>query len=222
MEHYHIFFDLDRTLWDFEKNSKNALKALYKKHVKPLTKISFLHFHKEYKKINAELWADYGKKKITKTDLRINRFTNSFSKIGIENPNTAQVLSEEYIKTSPFQTILMPQAIETLKTIKQRGYHLHILTNGFKEVQHIKLRESGLLPYFETIVCSEESGYSKPDPRVFEFALQKANAKRQTSLMIGDDYTADYKGALSYGIKAIYFNNLGLKRVRKTDNVVNY
>lgn len=202
----HIFFDLDRTLWDFEKNSENALKQIFEnynfiEHIR-----SFSAFHSKYKKINSELWNLYGKGKLEKPVLRYKRFHETLLFFNIDDIDLAKQIAEEYVKTSPYQTILFPGAHQVLDELKNNGYQLHIITNGFKEVQHIKLQESKLTPYFDVIVCSEETGKTKPAKEVFDFALKKANANPKESIMIGDDYRVDVLGAERFGMPGILFD----------------
>ena len=202
----HLFFDLDRTLWDFETNSKIALNQLYDDlklgdHMK-----SFQSFHHAYKNINGRLWAQYSKGKITKEILRVKRFDDTLKQFQINNSDLAEKLGMDYIKIAPFQTHVFPNTHSTLDTLKEDGFQLHIITNGFKEVQFIKLEKSGLLDYFDIIVCSEDVGMNKPAPDVFHHSLKLANAKANESVMIGDNLAADVSGAENVGITGVLFD----------------
>lgn len=200
----HLFFDLDRTLWDFDKNSEQALNILYDElglgnHIR-----SFRGFHETYKKINADLWYQYGKGKLEKEVLRYKRFQDTLMKYKINNPDLARRLGDGYVELSPYQTRLFPNTKETLEVL-QNDYALHIITNGFKEIQFIKLKNSGILHFFDIIVCSEDVGKNKPAPDVFHHALRRANATSSESIMIGDDYRVDIIGAENAGMKGILF-----------------
>lgn len=202
----HLFFDLDRTLWDFDKNSEAALFALYDElnladHLR-----SFQSFHTKYKKVNGELWDQYSKGKISKEILRVKRFQDTLHHFEVKNKELAESLADGYVSLSPHQTNLFPEAIETLEKLKNDDYQLHIITNGFSEVQHIKLDKSGLKPYFDIVLCSEEIGKSKPSRLVFDHALALAKTKSENSIMIGDSYEADIVGAENAGIRAILFD----------------
>jgi len=201
-----IFFDLDRTLWDFEKNSQHALNQIYHKHQLDRHFEHFLHFHQTYKNINSDLWVKYGKKKITKEELRDARFLKTLQHHNIHDESLAIKISDDYIDLSPRQTELFPTTIETLQALKAKNYNLHIITNGFVEVQYIKLKESNLAPYFDVIVCSEHIGFNKPDKRIFYHALEQANAQVETSLMVGDDLKVDILGANQIGMEAVLFD----------------
>ena len=204
MEH-HIFFDLDRTLWDFNQNSKCALEILFKKYIKTTHEIKFESFYKCYVKINEALWDKYRNNQIEKSDLRINRFRDTFLEFGIDDAILSNQFSDGYVELSPYQTILFPNVIFTLKELKRLNYKMHIITNGFEEVQYIKLKNSGLIGFFDTVVCSEEINSQKPSPKIFSHALKKANAELNKSIMIGDDYEADILGGEKSGFKVLHF-----------------
>lgn len=205
----HLFFDLDRTLWDFEANSTEALKILYEQHRLGDYLRSFQSFYNAYKQHNARLWNAYGKGKISKEELRFRRFNDTLQQFQVFMPELAHTLGEQYIAISPYQTRLFPNTIETLESLKREDYQLHIITNGFKEVQHIKLRESKLTQYFDLILCSEEIGLSKPDPAVFLHAMEVTKADKEGSIMIGDDYEVDVLGALNAGMQAVLYDPNG-------------
>lgn len=202
----HIFFDLDRTLWDFETNSKRALQTLYKDLELNRMIKTFESFYKTYKNTNAALWNQYGKGKITKDVLRTKRFEDTLRQYQVFDKELAYRLGEDYVAISPKQTSVFPGTHDTLDSLKKEEYILHIITNGFKEVQFIKLEKSGLLDYFDVIVCSEDVGVNKPDPKVFHHAVEKAGANINNSIMIGDDYQVDIIGACNVGMEAILFD----------------
>ncbi len=202
----HIFFDLDRTLWDFEKNSEETLQELFvefelNNHIE-----SFDAFYKKYIDINKNLWKLYRKNKITKEELRHKRFDETLKKLKVIKSNLGKDFGEEYIKRSPQKTNLIEGTKEVLEHLKEK-YSLHIITNGFKEVQYIKLNNSGISTYFQNIIISEEVGYNKPHIKIFRHAESLTKTSSVECLMIGDDYEPDVKGALNAGWKAIFFSN---------------
>ncbi len=203
----HLFFDLDDTLWDFESNSKLVLINLFKKYnLNTLLNTNFNDFFKTYKIINTQLWQQYSLNIITKKYLRIYRFELSFNVFNYSNIDLSVAFSEDYISLSPYGTKLIPQTIEVLDYLKPK-YQLHIITNGFKEVQHIKLNNCNLLPYFNQVIISEEHQTNKPDKRIFEIAQQLAKASKNECLMIGDNFDNDIIGANNAGWQAIWLNN---------------
>ena len=205
----HIFFDLDRTLWDFETNSHEELVNLYHVHKLHQRGISLQNeFIKVYKKINHHCWEDYRKNLITKEKLRSERFMKTLLHFGIDDKKLANELGDDYVHNSPNRTILIDGAIDLLEALKDH-FHMHIITNGFEEVQWVKLRNSKLLPYFKEVITSEAVGVKKPDPKIFQFAVEKANATVVESVMIGDDLKTDIIGAIQIGMKCIYYNPHG-------------
>ena len=221
MKDYHLFFDLDHTLWDFETNSKETLKLIFNESGLNEQIKEFSSFHMAYKNVNRKLWRMYGVGQLTKEVLRSKRFIDTLSNFNIKDEALAEKLSQDYLDISPYQKNLFPGAIKMLDGLKSQNYQMHIITNGFKEVQHIKLREAGLKPYFDIIVCSEEVGVNKPNPLVFNHAMEKAGVLKDKSVMIGDDYHVDYRGALDAGMKAVFFNHRGNQKIRKGDVVIN-
>lgn len=204
----HLFFDLDRTLWDFEKNSNEVLLELYQ-HYDLLTKgiVDSKVFIKRYKHHNEKLWDLYRQNKIEKDKLRDERFKITLDEFGINSPELAANLGEDYVAHCPKKTNLFPYVHSTLNYLKDR-YALHIITNGFEEVQYEKLENSNLIDYFEQIITSEQVGFKKPSLQIFKFSMLKACAKPSDSLMIGDDLHADILGAKDIGMAQVFFNPL--------------
>ena len=202
----HIFFDLDRTLWDFEKNSHTTLLQLikdFKLIEKGIDNADI--FIKKYKIHNEKLWELYREDKIKKEELRGKRFQLALSEYDIDDSELAEQFGLAYIQQCPIKTTLFPYTHEVLLYLKKK-YSLHIITNGFEEVQHIKLASSDLTQYFDVIVTSEQVGVKKPNAKIFEFALEQAKAKPDESIMIGDDFPVDILGAEKIGMQGVYFN----------------
>ncbi len=202
----HLFFDLDRTLWDFDKNSEIALRSLFETEELAAKIGGFEQFHKQYVYQNAHLWKLYGKGIIKKDELRFERFRVTLKHFKLQDEALVRRLSDAYVAISPLQTALFPKAIETLEALQQMGYKLHIITNGFQEVQFVKLENCGMRAFFDVVVCSEFVGKNKPDPAIFKYALNQAGAKAEKSVMIGDDYHVDVAGALRAGMQAVWFD----------------
>lgn len=205
----HIFFDLDRTLWDFDAAAEVAFERIYEKYnLKSLGIPSAHEFHEVYHPLNERLWELYREEKITKDDLNRTRFVLPLEHYGIHDTALADQLSEDYVYWSPRIVRLIPGTMELLDYLKPK-YHLHLITNGFQEVQDTKLSLSGMKPYFETLTVSEEVGVKKPNPKIFHYALRKANATAKESLVIGDEMAVDIDGARTAGIDQIFFNPKG-------------
>ena len=211
LKYKHIFFDLDRTLWDFDAAAEVAFERIYDKYdLKSLGIPSAHEFHEVYHPLNERLWELYREDKITKADLNRTRFLKPLEHYGIHDIELADHLSEDYVYWSPRIVRLVPGTMELLDYLKPK-YHLHLITNGFQEVQHTKLSGSGLEPYFETLTVSEEVGVKKPNPEIFFYALRKAQATAEESLVIGDEMAVDIDGARAAGIDQVFFNPSGIE-----------
>lgn len=202
----HIFFDLDHTLWDFDRNSSETLRELFFEQQLDGHGIDIEDFLVIYKGINASYWNLYNHNKVTKEEIRTGRFKDTLNHFRFDNiERRAEDLGSQYIQRSPLKKNLFSGAHETLDYLK-KSYQLHIITNGFREVQHTKLNNSGLTPYFNLVLCSDEVGVNKPNPLVFNTALQRTNASANESIMIGDNLEADILGAKNCGFETIFFN----------------
>lgn len=201
-----VFFDLDHTLWDFEKNSALAFGTIFEKHK---IEINLEQFLGHYVPINLKYWEWYRKETISQSQLRFGRLKDTFDLLDFEIEDEKVIfLSEEYVCYLPQFNHLFEGAIELLDYLKPK-YNLHIITNGFHEIQSNKLNNSNINHYFRTVTNSEMAGVKKPNPLIFEYALNKANAKKENSIMIGDCLEADVNGALNFGLDAILFNESG-------------
>ena len=202
----HIFFDLDHTLWDFDKNAQETLTELYDRYeLKALGLESCELFIATYTENNQLLWAEYHMGRITKETLRSERFSKTFIELGVHPECVPHAFEDDYVRCSPMKTNLFEGSAKVLAYLQQK-YTLHIISNGFKETTLTKMDLCNLNPYFTNVIISEDVGTNKPDPAIFEYALQKAGAQKEESIMIGDSIEADIRGAQGYGIKAIFFN----------------
>lgn len=204
----HIFFDLDHTLWDFEKNSTEVLSQLYDYH----NLISFDKFTKQdfctkFKEINHQLWSSYNKKHLDRASLRKNRFSFVMEALGAKGEQVSKKLAEDYLQRCPTMHHVFPYTQEVLHYLKnEKKYVLHIITNGFEDVQHIKLKSSGLTPYFQEIITADAAGYQKPDKEIFGYALSRIKCREEECIMVGDNLEADITGAKNALIDQVYFN----------------
>lgn len=205
-EYQHIFFDLDHTIWDFDKNAEEALHELFITHrLNDIGLASADVFIETYTENNHRLWREYHLGNITKQALREARFKQTFLDLGVQPEVIPGGFEDAYVQLCPTKTNLFPNAHETLQYL-QGKYQLHLISNGFKESQDIKITGSGLDKYFTHVVISELVGVNKPDAAIFEHAVTLAGTTKEQSVMIGDSLEADVLGALNYGMDAIYFN----------------
>ena len=198
-----VFFDLDHTLWDFEKNSALAFEYVLTKHN---IQVDIKQFIAYYVPINIKYWERFRVDEITQTELRYGRLKDTFDLLSyaIED-EMIFFIAEEYIQYLPKYNHLFEGTIEILDYLKSK-YRLHIITNGFHEIQNNKLKNSNIGNYFQTITNSESAGVKKPNPIIFDYAIASAKATKENCIMIGDCIEADVRGALNSGLDAILFN----------------
>lgn len=205
IKYRHLFFDLDNTLYDFDANSYLALEeALKQLNILPSLP-SFAEYFAVYAEINHALWAEYREKRISKDVLRGQRHRDSLDKFGVIPEISPTEIDDCYLKIMTTQTELFPNTNEVLGELKKRGYAIHIITNGFKEVQHDKLVNTGLNRFITDVYISEEIKAPKPAKEIFEYAIKSSNARKKESLMIGDSWESDIVGAKNYGIDQVFF-----------------
>ncbi len=201
----HIYFDLDRTLWDFENNSLEALMDIYHKYKLEQHFSDGKDFVSTYHLHNERLWEQYREGNLTKNILRSKRFRLCLEDRKVKDHKLAATIGDEYLLLSTIKTRLFPNTHEILVYLKER-YHLYILTNGFRETQLSKLKNCGLEIYFEKVFTSETIGVNKPNQKIFEWAVNSVNARKSECLMIGDDEKVDIIGAKQFGMDTVFFN----------------
>ena len=204
MKIQHVFFDLDHTLWDFEKNSDLTFKKVFKINNLQIDLNLFLEI---YKPLNFNYWKLYREEKVTKSALRYGRLKETFDAINFEvSDELINLIADQYITHLADFNFLFDGTCEILDYLK-KNYKLHIITNGFEEIQTKKMINSNIYHYFEKVITSESVGVKKPNPKVFNYALQMVKANPNECMMIGDNLEADIQGAINCGIKAIHYNS---------------
>jgi putative hydrolase of the HAD superfamily len=202
----HIFFDLDHTLWDYEGNAGEALQELYDHHdLGTKGMFSKAELIRTFFDVNDMLWDDYNHHRIQRKDLRERRFPTIFKRLGLPLELRPKNIENEYIALSPTKDKVFDHAHELLDYLSTR-YELHIITNGFNDIQSTKMASSKIDHYFKAIITSETAGFRKPDPRIFQLALDMSGAVVSDSLMIGDNLRADIGGARDFGMDQVFFN----------------
>jgi putative hydrolase of the HAD superfamily len=217
----HLLFDLDHTLWDFEKNSKDTLEELFNEYNLNEYFRDTDEFIVIYNRINHRLWDEYRKGLIGKEDVKYSRFSRTLEIKGVKNNETARGMAEEYVKRSPCKTALVEGAAELIQALFGK-YRMHIITNGFNEVQFKKVRLSGLAPYFDNIFTSENAGYQKPDTGFFNYVFGINSLEPSESIVIGDNIQTDIIGAKNFGLDTIFYNPEGENDMAGATHVVSH
>lgn len=213
MKYRHLFFDLDHTLWDFEANARTTLHELHVNMELEARGINdFDLFHKNYLAHNEKLWESYRNGLIKQDELRYKRMWLSLLDFKIADEVLAREISIKFLDILPTRTILFPYTKEILRYLEDKGYNLHLVTNGFDKIQHSKLQSSGITSFFKEVITSECSNSLKPHKEIFEFAFQKCDALREECIMIGDSIEADIIGAMNVGIDQVFvnYNNISI------------
>lgn len=203
----HIFFDLDNTLWDHRKNAYLTIRELFSQQkIGEKYSIDFELFHDAYHEINEKLWEQIRDGEIDKEYLRKYRFYNTFLRFEVDNQGLADYFEHHFLDEILKYNELVPGAADLLDYLEAKEYKMHIISNGFQEVTERKCVLSGIADYFETITSADSVGVRKPRPEIFQHSLDLARAEKSESILIGDDWIADVKGAQRFGIDVIFFD----------------
>ncbi|MBZ4651795.1 MAG: noncanonical pyrimidine nucleotidase, YjjG family [Proteiniphilum sp.] len=208
MPYQNLFIDLDDTLWDIHRNGRECLEEIYHDYGYGAFYPTFEEYYNVYMPGNNRLWSLYRQGEIRKEELIVERFLAPVRPFGITDPEYAKRLSDDFLDRTTRKTRLIEGAMELLDYLRPK-YRLHILSNGFREVQSRKIENSGLTSYFHKIILSEDAGSNKPHPDMFTYALKSTNSRRDQTVMIGDSWDADIVGARNSRIDQIWFNPKG-------------
>lgn len=223
MRYEHLFFDLDHTLWDFETNARDTLHEVFE--------INALHergiddrlfFVKRYCYHNDCLWKKYTEGTIRQDLLRWKRMWLTLLDFKIADEVLAKKMATEFLERLPYKKNIFPHTKEILQYLLDKNYRIHLVTNGFDQIQNEKLKSSELNHFFEAVITSEGSNSLKPQAEIFEFALQKTGGKKSNSIMLGDNPDADIQGAMNAGLDTVFVNHLKIKTIVKPTFTVHH
>ena len=221
MKYKYIFFDLDDTLWAFSINAKQTLTEVYEALNFSLYFNSYKHFYSLYKEVNSKVWDLYGKGAITKEELISVRSSFPFEQVGVKDEQLIRKFSDTYYALMKEKELLEPYAKEIL-TYLHAQYKLAILSNGFKELQYLKLERPGIAHFFDQVILSDHIGVMKPSPELFHYALKKMGATAENSIMVGDNIDTDIRGAHRVGMDQIYYNPRSYETSFKSTYEINH
>jgi putative hydrolase of the HAD superfamily len=208
MAYKHLFFDLDHTLWDFERNSAECLADIYETFdLKGLNISNLETFQKEFSVVNRHQWSLLEKNLITHEDLRRRRFQETLENLGVKDlkKSFGLEINEYFLELLPKMAHLIEGAVDVLEYLLPK-YELHIISNGWQDIQVNKMKSSEIHHYFGEIITNELAGTRKPDRRIFDYAIDVTKANLVESLMIGDNYEADILGAINVNMDTVFYN----------------
>jgi len=201
----HIFFDLDHTLWDYDTNTSEAVFEIYEYYHFQALPVSREDFLTRFHEINNYLWDLYNHGKIDRMFLRQKRFNMILEKLGFDESFVPKGIGEKYLSIAPSKNALVDGAMEILQYLAP-NYQLHIISNGFDDVQYRKMEASGILHFFNKIITSDNSGFRKPQKEIFLFSMSRAESTIENSIFVGDNPSTDIVGAISAEMDVIFYN----------------
>lgn len=201
----HVFFDLDHTLWDFERSSQEALVELFDAYRGHIGEVPLEDFLGHYRRFNRDMWRLYEQQKVEWADLRRRRWELTFEALKVPMGDWMQKIGLDYLNLCPRKPYLVDGAVDALSHVGT-NYRVHLLTNGLMDTQSVKLKYSGLDVYFEEVITSDHANARKPDRKIFDYALDRAGALPENALYVGDNYESDVEGGLNAGWQVIFFN----------------
>jgi len=200
-----IFFDLDHTLWDYECNAREMLGELHQAHNLNDRGIAFDDFHRRFSEVNFELWQLYDNGLINNDVIRTQRFKKVLGHFEVEDEDLNAALSYEYLYGCPKKSNLIPYAKDILDYLAEH-YSLTVVTNGFEEIQAVKLLSGNITHYFDHVITSQKAGHTKPAREIFDYALSVNGLQCNEVVMIGDNLITDIGGARNACIDTIFYN----------------
>ena len=203
-----IFLDWDDTIGDWQGAEHRALKELYVRYGLETLYPTFEDYLAAYKPYNLELWGMYGRGEVSKQELHFKRFYKPIERLAMSDERIRELAHEMgalFLELTNRYFSVLPGAAEVVRSLSKR-YPLTIVSNGFCEVQYYKLEHSGLKECFAHFLVSDEIGINKPQPGIFNIALERNGVSADEAIMIGDSYSSDIQGAKNAGIDQIWLH----------------
>lgn len=211
-----VFFDLDHTLWDYDCNARETLHELHTTFELHERGVDFEAFVDHFRQVNVELWALYDRGLVKNEVIRHQRFRRVLEHFGIDDDTLSNTLADEYFWSCPKKSNLIPHAKAVLDYLAD-NYLMTVVTNGFEEIQSVKMTSGDITHYFGHVITSQKAGHRKPAREIFEYALSVNGLRHEEVIMIGDNLVTDIGGARNANIDAVYYNPAGLPHDEDVD-----
>ncbi|WP_058990513.1 YjjG family noncanonical pyrimidine nucleotidase [Anaerococcus rubeinfantis] len=194
-----VLIDIDDTIFDFEKCSKNAFKKTLKKLDLSYKEKDFSYFNK----VNDILWSKQklGEINIEEVFTHRSNMMSKYFKLDIEK----KIFNDLFVEFL-YDEVEMVDGIEDLLYYLSNKYQIYAASNGLYDMQLNRIKKSNLYKYFTDIFVSDKIGYEKPDKRFFKKIMDITKYSNDDLIMIGDSIKSDIIGAKNSKIKSIYFN----------------
>jgi len=207
----HLFFDLDRTLWDLHAANERTMAVLQAQHAKVLGERNLAHISKQFRQINDHLWTVIQTKGYGVSYVRKRRMLHWLQSMELslsagEINQLSRELEALYTATMPHQNCPFPHVLTTLDALRTDGYSLHVITNGALDAQEKKLDAMGIKGHFDGITTSDQCKAYKPRRAIFAHALHRAHVRAEDAWMVGDSWERDMLGAKAIGMRTAWYN----------------
>ncbi len=210
-----LFIDVDNTLLDFYASEDFAIRKVFSENnIRNDDYAVSL-----YSKINQKYWQMFERGEMSKEKILVERFRETFRELGADADPIK--VSKEYFLGLSNCHFLMPDAIEILSYLKEKGYAVYLTTNGVSLTQYKRIEESGIKRFADAVFVSEDAGHQKPEKEYFDYVfanIPKTSPER--TLVIGDSMTSDIKGGKNAGLDTCWFDAFGEERKLDTTYTV--
>ena len=198
-----VQFDLDDTLFDHRRSARAALTEVHRAHGRETPYDAFERAHTQYlEEMHIEVLAG----RIGLEEARRERFRRVFASLGVSlGDSDVELTAAAYRDGYKLARRALAGAAELLAAVREHA-RVAIVTNNLLEEQQDKLQYCALAPFVDALIASEDVGVSKPDPRIFQIALERVGARADEAVMVGDSWANDIVGAAGAGIRVVWFN----------------
>jgi putative hydrolase of the HAD superfamily len=200
-----IIFDLDDTITDFLSAADAAFVSAFSD-IAEEHGVAVSDLHARYMELFEEFYTLHLEGVVTLEEFRVYRFSRAFELVGLPIDDSFLDLTVDFLYYYDHELETFPGALEVLRDLDER-YPLGIITNGPTDAQWRKINKFALSEIFEVILVSGQLGIAKPDPRIFDVALEGLRVGPENAIMVGNSLEHDHQGAMNAGIRFVWANH---------------